>query len=719
MATVSTALKTFDQMTRPLQQVTQALNLTIVSMNSFTNYANADIKITNTLNTARTAIQNTNTGLNQLVDSQDNAANAQNELNNELNKGVNASNGLGNKVKGLIGDYLGYQTIKNGMDATDNYINQNSRIALINDGLQTQAELQNKIYQAAQRSRGSYGETVSSVTQLGLVAKDAFSSNDETIAFAELINKSFKMSGAGASEASNGMYQLTQAMAEGRLQGDGFSSVMENAPMLAQAIATYTGKSIGELREMSSEGQITGDIIKNSLFSAAGDINAKFATMPQTFGSIWTSIKNEAVMNFSSIMQKANSFINSDVGASIINTISNSIMILSYVLGYVIDGAINIATFFNDNWTMIEPVIWGIVAAIAAYNIAMFICNAITMIKSISDGIAAASAALHAGNTLFQAAATTTATGAQVGLNAALLACPITWIIIGIIALIVVIYAAVGAVNHFAGTSWSATGIIVGAFAVLGAFIWNTVVGVINAIIQFLWTRFVEPWIGIIEWVLNVFNGGFNSFGDAVANLLGQIISWFLSLGKVVTKIIDAIFGKNWTAGLSSLQDSVLSWGKNEKAITLERKAPAINSRIEYGQAWDSGYNFGENIASKFSINNLLGDIDKASKQPPIPDLSAWNAAQGPGELSMGGLDKDSNEHLKNIDDKIDVSNEHLELLRDLAEQDSIQNFVTLSPTVQVETGDIRETADVNMIISKIEAYMENELVNSAEGVYI
>ncbi|RDA73744.1 tail tape measure protein, partial [Hafnia paralvei] len=194
--------------------------------------------------------------------------------------------------------YLGFQALRTGIEATDNYTNQNSRLALINDGLQTQAELQNKIYQAAQRSRGAYGETVSSVAKLGLLAKDAFSSNNETIAFAELMNKSFKISGASISESTNGMYQLTQAMAAGRLQGDEFRSVMENAPMLAQAIAKYTGKSMGELRKMSSEGEITANIIKNSLFSMADDINKKFATMPMTFETAWTRIKNQTVATF-------------------------------------------------------------------------------------------------------------------------------------------------------------------------------------------------------------------------------------------------------------------------------------------------------------------------------------------------------------------------------------------------------------------------------------
>jgi tape measure domain-containing protein len=698
MSSVSTTLRMFDMMTNPMMNVVSSLNVAVSSMDNLANAANRDITLDNSLNAVTNSVDNATVSMNQMVAQQDMVSNSQQRMNNTFNNAQRSTDGLMRKVRGLFGAYLSIQALIKGMNITDNYINQNSRLELINDALQSQVELQNKIYQAAQRSRGEYGATVNTVAKLGLLARDAFSSNNEAIAFAELMNKSFKISGASASEASNGMYQLTQAMAAGRLQGDEFRSVMENAPMLAQAIANYTGKSMGQLREMSSEGKITANIIKGALFSAADDINAKFNTMPMTFGTIWTSVKNKAVVEFSGIMQEVNSFINSNAGITVINGLTNAMGGLASITGFILNTVMIITSIFAGNWSIIAPIILGIAGALGVYYLAVLAVNTVTTISKGLELAAAIAKAIHTRATLAKTSATAAETAAQWGLNSAILACPITWIIIGIIALIAIFYAAIAAVNHFTGTSLSATGMIGGGFAVLGAAIWNTVIGVINAIIQFMWTGFVEPWIGAIEWVLNVFNGGFNSFGDAVKNLLGNIISWFLSLGKIVTNIIDSIFGTNWTDGLNSLQKNILSWGKNDNAISLSREAPLINSRIEYGNAYSTGYNWGKGIDSK--VSSVFGGF----KMP--------GTLTGPSELSM------INDSVKNIDDKIDVSNEHLEILRDLAEQESIQNFVTLTPTVQVTTGDIREEVDINKIIAKIENYMETELVNSAEGVY-
>ena len=214
-----------------------------------------------------------------------------------------------------------------------------------------------------------------------------------------------------------------------------------------------------------------------------------------------------------------------------------------------------VLTFINwlaNNIEIIGPLVLGVAAALAVYLIA-------------TKGVAAA---------------TKVWTAVQTAFNAVMALNPVFLIIMGIILLIALIYAVVAAVNRVTGASTSATGVICGAVLVLAAIIGNTVIGLLNAIIQFIWSIFVEPFLGIIEWILNVCNGGFNSFGDAVANLIGNIISWFLSLGKVVTKIIDAIFGTDWTGGLNALQDKVLAWGKNENSITLDREAPTIDHRF-------------------------------------------------------------------------------------------------------------------------------------------
>lgn len=715
MPTISSTLRMFDEMSRPLQNITQGMNLMLSSMRQMQNATAQNTNIGRTLVAAQERIAAAEAGIRQAIDqstrAQDRfnrssqnsaglinqASGAQDRFNASAQNGARHTNAILGNLKGIVATYISLMGLRAGMNTSDDYISTQARLKLINDGSQTDAQLQSKIFAAADRAQGNYGVMANSTGKLGLLAGDAFSNNNEIIRFTELMQKSFKVGGSSTMEQQSGMYQLTQAMAAGKLQGDEFRSIMENAPMLASAIADFTGKSKGELKKMSAEGTITADIIKGALFNAADDINSKFATMPMTFGGVFNKVKNNALQAFGPLIERISSMLNSPGGTTFINNVSSSIERAAFVADKLLTLVSGIYGFISSNWGMIVPIVMGVVGALIAYNAVMGIAWLTTLKDLVVKGA-------HTIASWAETAAIIALIIAQDGLNAALRACPITWIIIAVILLIAVFYAVVAAINKFAGTSLSATGLIFGAFAVLGVGIWNIIVGVINAVIQFLWTFFVEPWISIIEWVLNVFNGGFNSFGDAVANLLGQIISWFLGLGKVVTKIIDAIFGTDWTSGLSSLQDKVLSWGKNDDAITLTREAPSLNdigiTRGDFSDAWNSGYKAGENLADKFSLSNILGTNKLTDNLPnDIPDIG-----------KVGEVGK--------IKDKVDISNEDLKIMRELAEMKNIQNFVTLTPTVAVTTGDIHNGQSVDTIVGKIKTMLETEIASSASNVY-
>lgn len=362
---------------------------------------------------------------------------------------------------------------------------------------------------------------------------------------------------------------------------------------------------------------------------------------------------------------------------------------LQYMLGFfswLVEGAIGFAQVIIDNWSWISPIIYGIIGALALYYVWQTLCAIATGVVSTAQEI----------------------------LNAVMSANPIMIVVFAIIALIVLFYAAVAAVNKFAGTSISATGIICGAFMVAGAFILNVIIGALNAMIQAVWSIFVEPFIGIIEFVLNVANGGFNSFGDIVANLIGQIISWFLSLGKVVTKIVDAIFGTDWTSGLNELQSKVLEWGKNDSAITLERTAPSIDSRFEYNTAWDIGYSFGEGIDEKianFNPSSLFGTTD-------IPSADDYANALTSGEIGSGIDDISGNTGA--MADAMDITGEELKYLRDIAEQEVINRFTTAEINIeQTNHNTISGKMDLDGIVSGLTDAMYEAVETSAEGVHI
>lgn len=241
-----------------------------------------------------------------------------------------------------------------------------------------------------------------------------------------------------------------------------------------------------------------------------------------------------------------------------------------------------------------------------------------------------------------------------------------------------------------------------GALAVAGAFIVNLVVGVFNGLIQLLWTLFAEPFLGVIEWILNVFMGGFDSFGGAVANLIGQIIGWFLSLGKVVTKIIDAIFGTDWTSGLSSLQDSVISWGKTEDAITLDRTAPTIDYRMEYGNAWDTGYEFGEGLGDK--VGGLFGGNTGT-------EYGMDGLLNSVGEIETNTAD---------TADALEITNEDLKYMRDIAEQEVINRFTTAEVRVEMGgiTNQVNNTMDLDGVVDYVVTGVQEAMERVAEGVH-
>ncbi|MBU3819801.1 MAG: phage tail tape measure protein, partial [Candidatus Faecalibacterium intestinavium] len=314
--------------------------------------------------------------------------------------------------------------------------------------------------------------------------------------------------------------------------------------------------------------------------------------------------------------------------------------------------------------------------------------------------------------TLGEAAAAKTATGAQAGLNAALLACPITWIILAVVALIAIFYAAVAAVNHFAGTSYSATGLIAGSFLTMAALVGNAGIGLFNGLIQFFWTLFAYPVLGGIEWLLNAANGGFDSFGGAVANLIGNIIGWFLSLGQVVTTIIDAIFGTSWTAGLEALKNDVTAWGKNENAITLDRTAPAVDYRFSYGDAFRTGNEFGQGVEDK-----VKGLFDFSAMDPMGAGGDPF--AFGDTLEDIYGSAADTAANTAAAADALDFAEEDLAYLRDIAEREAINRFTTAQIKIeQHNENHISSDTDLDGIMDAWASDFAQKLDISTEGVH-
>ena len=461
---------------------------------------------------------------------------------------------------------------------------------------------------------------------------------------------------------------------------------MEKANMLAQVIEQNVGK-MNETMAQTPEGVMARN---------KRDFDAVKTTIGQQVQPAIVSMFNAIHNNLPTIQLLATGFGNAAV----------------LVMG-AITGIINIGTqminFFKSNWSIIEPVIMGIVTALAIYNGILFLHNTYEAISNGLKQISILFAVAHGTVTAKEATATTGATASQIAFNAALLSCPLTWIIIAIIAVIAAIYLIVAAINKVQNKTRSATGVIFGVVASAGAAIINVGIGTINAIIQAVWSIFVQPFIGIIEWILNVTNGGFDSFGGAVANLIGQIISWFLSLGKVVTKIIDAIFGTDWTSGLTSLQDTVTSWGKNENSITLNKEAPSIDYRINYGDAYGKGYNLGKGVESK--VKNTFGNLFKKGETK--------DKDYGYGTDAITNNTAETAANTAKTSDSLDITNQQLKYIKDYAEQRAINRFTTAK--ISVDMSNVingSSKADMEGIVTHLKTRLEEEMSAVAEGVH-
>ena len=397
----------------------------------------------------------------------------QGRFNRAIDEGAQGAGDLMNMIKGAVAAYASVQTIGKVMDLSDQLTSTTARINLMNDGLQSTQDLQNMIYLSAERSRGAYQTTADAVSKLGLMAGDAFSSSEEIIAFTEQLNKQFTIAGTETAGIEAAMLQLTQAMGSGVLRGEEYNSILEQAPNIIQAIADYMEVPKGQLKDMAAEGEITAEIVKNAMFAAADETNAKFEAMPKTISQIWTSFQNTALMAFQPVLQRLNDVANSEAFQTFINGAIEALSMVAGIVVEIFNLIASVGAFIGENWSIIQPIIMGIVTALGLYYGAMLLYNAITGIATAITAAKSFAEQVHAASLMMETGATFAATAAQYGFNAALLACPITWIIILIIALIALFYAAVAAVNKFAGTSVSATGIICGVFMVAAAFIGN------------------------------------------------------------------------------------------------------------------------------------------------------------------------------------------------------------------------------------------------------
>lgn len=711
MSTIQGSIMLMDAMSTPLSNIVGAINTTITALQKVNN---TDVNIdTSRLASAQTMIVQAGAQLSEIerniqLGIQNNTA-EQNNFNKSLNQGVNKADSLFSKIKSFLGLYAGIQSVKIGLDVSDNISQTTARLNMINDGKQTTEQLQQAIFQSAKNSRAGFLDTASVVSKLGLLAPQAFNSNMETVKFSELMAKSFKVGGASTSEQTSGMYQLTQAMASGKLQGDEFRSIMENAPLLAQAISKYTGKSIGDLKEMSKDGLITSDVIKNAVFAMSDEINTKFNSIPMTFGDVVTQIKSNAVNSFMSISSTMSGIFNSERFQGFIDGVSSFINKAFVMINWLIKGISMVGTVLYEIWGPIQPILVTVLGLLTAYKLVM---GFIAVKTAIASGIATIyNLALLAKQTMLGAVsvALAQATAAQTGLNLAILTCPITWIIAGIALVIAAIYGVVAVFNKITGKAVSATGIIVGVFYWMGGLIYNIIAATWNKLAQ-TFVSIYNLGVSIAEFFANVFKHPIR----AVAHLFANFINFLIDKVKFLGSIIDTICGTNVVGRLETVQTAIGDW-VNEKVggneITLKRMdaTQVMMDRVGLKDMYNKGYEKGANF-SLFGKNAETG----------IDTNTEFGNSTNPEVAKSNDLLKNIDKNTKKAGDMLDLSHDEISYLRDLAEREAINRFTTAEVKVDVGgiTQHVASALDLDDIVDYMTNKMEEGIAIAAEGSY-
>ena len=563
---------------------------------------------------------------------------------------------------------------------------------------------------SAQRSRSVYFDTASAVAKLGLNAGNAFDGNmDQVIAFMEQVNKQFVIGGATAQEQSNAMIQLTQAMAAGALRGEELNSILDGAPGIARAIEKYMGIAEGSIKTVAQEGKVTAEVVKNAMFAMADETNAKFDSMPKTWAQIWAGMKNKALSMFAPILTKINQIANSTKFQQVTTALINGLAGVANVASSVLDILISIASVIVDNWSWIQPIIMGIVAAMLIYNGVALVTNAIM-------GIQATAKAVHAAATAMEAGATFTATVAQQGLNAALLACPLTWIILLIIAVIAAIYAACAAVAKFTGIANSGFGVICGGIIVVISFFKNLGLSVAN--------------IALGIW--NALGACASNIGTAFHNVISNVQGWFYNLLSTALTVVAGI-----CEALNKLPFVEFDYsGITSKASEYAAKSAEAYGNVEEYKSVADAFNEGMSTfdtfqdgwaADAFASGAAWGD-GVADKVSGMFDFSALDS-MGADSLDAFNLGNDLDSIYGNTGDianntaatadALDIAEEDLAYLRDIAEREAINRFTTAEIKVeQHNENHISKDADLDGIMDAWANDFAEKLEVSEEGVH-
>lgn len=718
MSSVSSTVRINDGMSAALRSMNKALNIVL---NSFEDLQTVSGNAINTaeiqaaresLNSAAAEAERIAEEMNEISDNTDNANQSLERLNNSMNSGSDMMSGLVKKAEALASAYLGVQTASKLVGLSDEMSRTESRMELIVDDNGSIDELKKKIFASAQRARADYQDTANAVTAFAQRAGEAFNNNDETILFAETLNKMYKIAGASAEEQKSSMLQLTQALGSGVLRGEEFNAVFEAAPNIMQAVADYMEVPLGSLREMAQDGEISAEVVKNAIFNATNQVNQDFEGMRLTWSDVATSIRNEGLMALQPVLDKISELANNPTvqqfGQIMINNVTN----IGNAILWIIEQLAMVSSFMIENWSTIEPILVGVTAALLTYNLYMAIANGNTILATASA--IAHNAALMAKAVVMGLVAIATGDAAmmQTALNVAMAASPIGWLMLAIGLLVTVIYnwvKAVGGVRiawltvvNSVLTAWDTLklGFMIGIYSLLNfldnlSYGWQAVtVGIAN---------FVGAMkVNVLTLLQEMINGAIdliNDFIEACNDIPFVSIDTIAHVTFATTAAAEEEAARQAReAGLSEMDQRIA-----EKEQIRDRKIQTMADELVANKA-----------EREDEIDLLREEARRENEEtempeaPPIPDIPEYS--------EIAGNTGDTADNTKNM---LEITDEDLRYLKDIAEQETINRFTTAEIKLEMtNNNNINSDMDIDGFVSKLEDKLYESMVVAAEGVH-
>lgn len=605
----------------------------------------------------------------------DNAA-EQEDFNNTVEQGNGAVDKLKGYIKAAVGAYAGFKGVEKLVEMSDSLVTAKARLDMMSNG--NGDETYEQVYQAAQRARGSVDNMAGVVAKFGNNARDAFGSTDEVVAFSELVQKQMNIAGASTSESANAMLQLSQALGSGVLRGDELNSIFEQAPNLIQGIADYLNVPIGKIREMASEGEITADIVKNSVFAAADDINEKFNAMPMTWGQMWQSMKNRALIALSPLLTRLNEMFNDERFQAGLQALMDGFVIFANIALDVLNAVANAAAWVADNWEVVGPIIMTAVTALLAYKAAALLAKGAQDLLNFSFK--------HPGFFKFAA---------------------------GVTAFVATMAVVNNAINDAYDLSWSFGGFLGGTLM--------TVLGGLGNIVLGIAKTFMGLW-GIAKMVAHNIATAFSNLAERIKGFFSKEVELSPQLAAMMELHPD--IANNPSAVDNFTEDELQAINDRAEQIAQNRlDAPEPELKLkEYEtlpEAWDKEWN----KLNFFDLNELwemgqeLGD--KFGSLFNSRDSKEYEYDNEFDYSSMLENISDITDNTDDIKNGLEITDEELEYLRDIAEQEAINRFTTAEINIeQTNNNSVSSAMDLDGIVSSLTDMAAEAVEIISEGVH-